>query len=126
MKYLSLDIETTSLTPSPDHILMVSMIVEETGHPEVPVEELPHFTCFVRQEKIEGDAYALAMNGWILDFISGRAENPTYEILNPDEWSAGATAFFLTQFGEEKITVAGKNAAGFDILFLPREVAKSF
>jgi oligoribonuclease (3'-5' exoribonuclease) len=61
MKYLSLDLETTCLQPSPKHILQVSMVVEDTDLALVPVTGLPHFTCFVKHDRIEGEAYALGM-----------------------------------------------------------------
>lgn len=126
MKYLSLDVETTCLQPSPDHILQFSCVVEDTELAGIPVEDLPHFTCFVKQPRIVGEAYALAMNGWILDFISGRVKNPPYPILSPAEWVVEAQEFILRHFGVQKVTVAGKNVAGFDIPFLPQELRKSF
>lgn len=139
MKYVSLDLETTSLEPSPRHILQVSMVVEDTTKPEVAVEDLPHFTCFVNHERIRGQAYALGMNGWILDILSGRNKTPQpYPILtwkdalfDDDEapegtWLVPALAFLDEQFGSSKITVAGKNVAGFDIPFLPKELKSRF
>src|SRR5581483_3412746 len=128
MKYVSLDLETTSLQPKPDHILMVSMVVEDTSSPIVPVEELPHFTCFVNPGRIQGEAYALGMNGWILDYISGRKKDAPYPVLLADyytareegkaNWEEAASEFLDLHFGKEKITVAGKNVASFDLKFL--------
>lgn len=132
MKYISLDLETSSLQPSPDHILQVSMVVEDTEQPEVPVEDLPHFTCFVNHADIKGQAYALGMNGWILDIISGRKENTTdYPIYAADErhrdyWIDHALEFLDHHFSTAKITVAGKNVAGFDIPFLTKELSRHF
>lgn len=142
MKYVSLDLETTCLQPDPKHILQISMVVEDTDHPEIPVSELPHFTCFVKHPRIEGEAYALGMNGWILDIISGRNKsNPIYPILSADPkgfeldvtgaavgtyWLEKALYFLRFHFGGNKITVAGKNVAGFDIPFLPKELSRSF
>jgi oligoribonuclease len=140
MKYLSLDLETTCLQPDPKHILQVSMVVEDTKS-ILPVEELPHFTCFVKHDRIEGEAYALGMNGWILDIISGRNKKPPYDILSGDPkgfalgaageavsnyWLDSALEFLHWHFGKDKITVAGKNVAGFDIPFLPKELRSRF
>lgn len=126
MKYLSLDLETTCLQPSPDHILQLSIVVEDTTKADIPVEELPHFTCFVKQPKIVGEAFALGMNGWILDFISGRVKNAPYPVLEPTMAWREARDFIEEHFGTTKVTVAGKNVAGFDIPFLPDEIRKSF
>jgi len=101
------------------------MVVEDTNDIK-PLSELPHFTCFVKQpEPITGSFYALGLNGWILDIISGRKENHTpYPILEPlgyfEAWQRSATLFLDDHFGNERITVAGKNVAGFDIPFLPK------
>lgn len=141
MKYISLDLETTSLQPDPKNILMLSMVVEDTNHPEVPVEELPHFTCFVKQqEPLSGEIYALAMNGWILDILAKRTKDPKYPIrtaypaLNTYTsengvvvhqniyWIEGAITFIKAHFGNKRVTIAGKNVAGFDMQFLPKEV----
>ena len=77
MKYVSLDLETTCINPKkPENILMISMVVEDPKNP-VPLKDLPHFTRFVKYSSISGESYALAMNNWILDIISGRKENKT-------------------------------------------------
>lgn len=141
MKYASLDLETSGLSPVTDQILQVSFVVEDTTRPEVPVENLPHFTCFVKHKRIEGGDFALAMNGWILDIISGR--NKTYKgypvltaypastvRMSEDGVSQGesiywvdqAKAFLKTHFGKDRVTIAGKNVAGFDIPFLPQDL----
>ncbi len=125
MKYLSLDLETTCLQPSPDHILQFSAVVEDTELKGIPVKDLPHFTCFVKHDRISGEAYALGMNGWILDFVSGRVKNPPYPVLNSVEWVLEAQEFIKRHFGTSKVTVAGKNVAGFDIPFLPESLRRS-
>lgn len=141
MKYVSLDLETTSLKPSPDHILMVSLVVEDTSD-ILPLDQLPHFTCFVKQkEPIQGDLFALGMNGWILDAISGRVKNEKYPIYTAYPatkndrsqechsilWTDRAKAFLQKHFSDGKrITVAGKNVAGFDMPFLPEDFRKMF
>lgn len=138
MKYLSLDIETTGLDPDSDQLLQVSMIVENTERPSVEVEALPHFTCFIKHERVVGNAYALGMNGWILDIISGRNPKSQHSVLKGknryeleengyfDTWILSAMKFLDTHFGKDRITVAGKNVAGFDIPFLPKVIRKRF
>lgn len=122
MKYLSLDIETTSLQPSPENILMISMIVEDTNDCKIPVYDLPHFTCFIKPNRIEGEAYALAMNAWILDYISERRTPAPYPIFKDYDWTQQAIVFINLHFCFEKVTVAGKNVASFDIKFLPERI----
>ena len=127
MKYLSLDLETTGVTEkSPENILQISAIVEDTSE-VLPLEKLPHFTAFIKQDKISGEPYALAMNSWIMDIISGRTKNTTdHKVYNSEEvWNE--FALFLEKhfpqdsFGKsKKIVVAGKNVAMFDLNFMPQ------
>jgi len=125
--YVSLDLETTCLTPNPNHILMFSFVLEDTDRPEVPVEELPHFTGFVDQPTITGSAFALSMNSWILDRLSGRSMEPSkYEIYNAENFEKGAVRFLHEAFRGRRGTVAGKNVAGFDLQFLPYTVKGCF
>ncbi len=129
MKYVSLDLETTGIEDkSPKNILMVSLVVEDPRN-MVPLDMLPHFTCFVRYPTISGEPYALAMNGWILDIISGRKDNKTgYPIYNQGEWIAEANKFLSHHFGdiEGKIPVAGKNVGTFDLKFMPEALQRRF
>ena len=124
MKYLSLDLETTSLNPSPNNILMLSAVVEDTKNIK-PLYDLPNFTCYIKHEEITGSAYALSMNHWILDIISGRAITE-FRIYDENEWQNHFKEFCRLHFGNKKITLAGKNVAGFDFQFLPKDVQKLF
>lgn len=129
MKYVSLDLETTCIEDKrPENILMISMVVEDPRN-LVPTDMLPHFTCFVKASTLSGEPYALAMNGWILDIISGRKVNTTnYPILSKEEWIKEADAFLVHHFGESKgkIPLAGKNVGTFDLGFLPESLKKRF
>lgn len=122
MKYISIDLETTGIEDKgPQHILQISMIVEDTLNIK-PLEQLPHFTAFIKQDKISGEPYALAMNAWILDIISGRKDNHTnYPIISLKELPGKIDAFLNEHFesGNGKIIFAGKNIAMFDANFLP-------
>lgn len=127
MKYVALDLETTSLNHDPDYVLQISMVVEDSSRPEIPVHELPHYTRFINSELIQGQPYALAMNSWILDYLSGRKKNPPYPIVDRWHWPTEAIAFLRQHLPETpKMTVAGKNVAGFDLRFLPFEVLDCF
>lgn len=127
MRYVSLDIETTGLRPQRDQILQLAMVVEDSRYPEVPVTELPYFCCLVKHEEYQGNAYALSLNAWILDLISGRVRHPTYPIYTQNEMVVIANAFLNDHLGLlGQINVAGKNAAGFDIPFLPTALSDRF
>lgn len=123
MKYLSIDIETTCVNPKkPENILQISMIVEDPTNP-LPLEKLPHFTCFIKHDRVEGEPYAMGMNGWIMDIISGRAEGK-HPIYKAKDWEEIALAFIRHHFGDStRIVAAGKNFAGFDQQFLPARLA---
>ncbi len=116
MKYLSLDLETTGLSPTLDQILMLSAVVEDSAV-ETPVEELPHYTCFVKHARYTGNAFALHLNSWILQILSGTNLTP-HPVLSIEETKMGFARFLDEQFGSNRIVVAGKNVAGFDIPFL--------
>lgn len=132
MRYCSLDLETTSLTPHPEHVLMLSAVIEDTARASgTAVERLEHFTRFVRPpEPMRGDAYALAMNGWILDIISGRdvAKNARgHAVVSTSELWEEFSAWLSERFGEgNRVVVAGKNVAGFDLQFFPPEIKRRF
>ena len=134
MKYVSLDIETTCLKPHPDHILGLSVVIEDSDFPEIPVEDLPHLTVIINQPVITGQAYALGLNSWILDFISGRQKDCPYPIIKPSELHPLLVSFMSEQFPDnyknpwspKKVTLAGKNVASFDYQFLPPEIQNMF
>lgn len=126
MKYVSLDIETTGVRPKQDQILQLALVVEDTTK-LMPIEELPYFCCLVKHEEYHGNAYALGLNAWILDIVSGRTNTGSpYPILTEEDMVTEANVFLSFHFPKGKINVAGKNAAGFDIPFLPTILSDRF
>lgn len=120
MIYVSIDIETTSLVPHPDHILQVAMVKEDTELADtVPVEELPYFCCFIDQPEIKGQAYALQMNAWILKLLAKVEKASPHPIYDVTDWQLKALGWLKEQIPSGKITAAGKNVGTFDLLFLP-------
>lgn len=128
MKYVSLDVETTGLDPENDQVLQISMVVEDTKNVNLNLYDLPHWTAYVRHDRYTAsNAFAVSLNGWIFDILSGRKkclngypivssaniafDLPNLNIIPPGE-------FLYKHFGDEKVTVAGKNAAGFDLPFI--------
>lgn len=125
MRYVSIDIETTGVRPQQDQILQLALVVEDTTK-RVPVEELPYFCCLVQHEEYHGNAYALALNSWILDVVSGRTKPVPYPIYSLDSMTERALEFLHLQLGIGRLNAAGKNAAGFDLPFLPRALRDRF
>ena len=68
MLYFSLDLETAGVTPKrPEGILMASFVFEDTSS-QVPVDQLPHFTCLIDHGPLLPGPFglvAMAMNAWI-------------------------------------------------------------
>lgn len=148
MKYVSLDLETTCLEPrEPKNILGISMVLEDTEKPDIPVTQLPCFTCIVGHERCEGTPYALALNAWIFMEIDKwqkgkQTKYPVYHPLNATSniqwlaglngmypegtWLAAAMKWLDFHFGTDRINVAGKNVAGFDMQFLPPMLQQRF
>lgn len=127
MKYVSIDIETTGVRPQVDQILQLALVVEDTRYPEIPVQELPYFCRIVKHEEYHGNPYALGLNAWILDLLSGRTKAVSpYPIVHIDGLASDANAFLNDQLGTGRFNAAGKNAANFDIPFLPEELARRF
>jgi oligoribonuclease (3'-5' exoribonuclease) len=126
MKYIALDLETTCINPKqPENIIMASLVYEDTNLKQLPkVEDLPHLTCFVKQEEYCGEAQALAMNAWILDILA-RDDESKYPILTLDQFTSRAIAFINHHFNR-KAVVAGKNVVGFDMQFLPDVLQAKF
>lgn len=117
MRYVSIDLETTGLDPRNDQILQIAAVVEDTQKAYLELEELPRFVCFVKRERYFGQAFALQLNSWIFKILAG-VQKTEYPILFPDAARNKLLEFFKAHFGDEKVVVAGKNAAGFDIPFL--------
>lgn len=155
MKYVSLDLETMGVHDrNPDRILMISMVIDDTKNPDVPVDELPSFTAIIRQPKIIGEPCACAMNAWLFVAIEysetkmteekfyikytdlgipqetvgkGITAGKTHKVLDMVVMEFLANKWLTEHFGtKDKITIAGKNAAGFDMTFLPPDLRERF
>lgn len=113
MKYISLDIETTGLDPVRCQVLEIALVWEDTDDIR-PIEELPSFHCYVDHPEIRGNAYALQMNQKILQEIAAGKGVAAGNV------SGLIQDFLTTVSGSDtlRLTVAGKNVAGFDLPFL--------
>jgi hypothetical protein len=69
MKYISIDIETSGLTPSNCEILSIGAIIEDTTNP-LSFNESSKFYAIIIHEMISGSPTALSMNSEILKLSS--------------------------------------------------------
>ena len=129
MRYLSIDLETTGLDPEQHEVLELAAIIDDLKDLR-PTDSLPRFQAYVVQPSYRGDPFALSMNAEILRkiamFRAGKIKNtennftelfldPSHLIFALRDWLRTHN-FDITQ----KITVAGKNVAGFDLQFIKR------
>lgn len=136
MRFISINIETTGLDPEYCQILQIGAVIEDTLN-VVPVDQLPKFKCIVEHAKYTGQAFALDMNQPILSILAKLqtsnkedrlAIRSEYNIL-PESLVAQSFSMWLNSNGlgpvnetvsQISITVAGKNFATFDKLFLEK------
>ncbi len=143
MKYLALDVETTSLDPVNGQLLQIGLCVDDLSDPK-PLDELPKMNIFVYHTEIKGQPFALYMNDWILRIIAEVDELPEGAIMS--DMAQLNSGLYTDENGnvvhtnnpvlnflkdhflgiKDKITIAGKNAAGFDIPFLPKSITSCF
>ena len=124
MKYICSGIETTGLNPKSCLILEIGMVMENTRL-KLPREQCPTFHCYLDYKHFIGEDFALNMNKAIIQRIKDLQEQPVLAceskslLLGPDAAVERMIQFISPLFPNEyKITIAGKNAASFDIPFL--------
>jgi oligoribonuclease (3'-5' exoribonuclease) len=128
MKVLSIDIETTGLDVVNDQILQFSGVVYDTKDFVTRFEDMPHFTFNLKHPRLTGDLYAIVLNAKLLEQILHKTSPyKTYDVINPDDYvelHKEFEMFLRKNFPDHcsskgiKIPVIGKNAAGFDVVFL--------
>lgn len=117
MRYLSLDIETTGLDPETCQIIELAAIVADTEDNEILLEELQTYHVLVEHDLYYGEAYALAMNKEILAELA----DPNFTDIKKiyvEDLADHFSNWLIQVLPDTKITVAGKNVASFDNLFL--------
>jgi len=126
-RYVSIDIETTGLDPGTSQVLEFAAVIEDWTS---PVESLPSLRLLVDHGAITGHPFALTMNARLIAELcrpnpSDRAPfGPDWpggsERVTPDQVGPAFTAFLSRHLPGVTPTLAGKNAATFDIPFLSR------
>lgn len=140
--YVSLDIETTSLTPNPNNVLSIALVIDNGG----AIEDLPNIRIMFLHTPDRYDDTATAMNPWLFGaraMARGHLKEEkaagllgehnaaktirAFEnhIVAPD-WTAAQDMLgcFLADYGP--MEVAGKNVESFDWKFLPEGVKSMF
>ena len=135
MRYCSIDIETTGLNPETCDILQFAVVLDDLCDPK-PLVDLPRFTTyFYKDEPISGEPYALSMHSQMFRKIAEAQRNGiefddrTGDRFMKIECLPDALSCFLLKNdwpvdkrNRLKVTVAGKNVAGFDLRFLNTKI----
>ena len=125
MRYLSVDIETTGLSPSNHQIIEFAAVLEDTSN-NTPVDKLPCWVTYFDHPQLLCDPYCVA-NFKLSEIISKtlaikKGATPG-NIVNTDSF-AKAFLTWVTGLGllaaGQRLTFAGKNVGAFDIQFLRR------
>jgi len=112
--YLAIDIETTGLDKSRSQILQLAAIWDDGAS---PVSQLQKFSTIVDNGPLTyGEPYALQLNSGLLKKIANTKERAG--ILAAPDAAMEFSQFVRRLNKNQRITVAGKNAAGFDVPIL--------
>ncbi len=123
MRYVSIDLETTGLDPERHHILEIAAVIDDTDHPEVPLDDLEKFHILV-QSPLAWDT-VLMHRELIEEIVTHPSmKDSTVKVVDPDIVLKDLSNFFF-EHNLQRPTVAGKNFYSFDYPFiklLPRFV----
>ena len=117
MRYISVDIEGTGINVDNCDILEFGAVADDLDE-GMPVEALPQFHCYFKQETYTGEAFGLAMNTEILRRIS--CEEEGYNYYNPNKFGHKFKMWLIDECGYDlesdrvTINVAGKNFGTYD------------
>ena len=119
MRYLSIDIETTGLDPEKCQIIEVGAVIDDLTKPDIAINDLPVYHCYVKQNEYSGTPFALSMHPEKFRRIAN--EEPGYNYLYPgDVWYDLKAFLLMNKWTEGPLILAGKNVASFDYQFLKR------
>lgn len=131
--FVSIDLETTGLDAQKCQILEIGLVFDnstvqvEHQHIDKYLETLPTARCYIKHERIVGEAYALMMNANIIKQLAlahrqrfSIAEDNTEIIRAYDaaQWVNDQIKTLIPFEQQKRVTVAGKNFQSFDIHFL--------
>jgi hypothetical protein len=124
MKYCSIAVATTGLNPRSNDVLEFSAIIEDTHHLKL-LENCPKIQRWIDKEFYRGNPQALASSSHIFTKICELREKKSKRLIISDDLSIHFANLLRPHFTEgsifkRPITIAGKNFATFDNLFLSR------
>lgn len=148
MKYVSLDIETTTLKHAPENVLSVALVIEDSDQ-DTPLAELPALKIIFLHEPSRYDDTATAMNPKLFAaraLLKGHLKPDKIEALVGKETAKGALDLFASYTKAENWAVAermikdflddhsisdtphmaGRNVGSFDWQFLPETIRELF
>lgn len=114
--YVSIDIETTGLNPDTCDIIEFGAVIDDLTS---AIDELPTFHRYITKNVFSGEPYALSMHAKKFERIA-KLEQP-YRYVSAEDLELSFYSWLKEQNifdSTEEITVAGKNFANFDLLFL--------
>jgi len=116
--YISIDIETTGLDPDYCQILEIGAVIDNWID---PIEQLSRFHCYVLNDQLVGEAYALSMHPVILRRIATQEKGfnyfqPSHIAFEFKLWLEINGLYPL----KKHLNVAGKNYGSFDRQFLSK------
>lgn len=117
MKYISIDLETTGLVAGQDQILQIGAIIEDTTL-KLSRELCPQIELYNWRESYTGNPFALALNANIFKKILELKKSNSPILISELHLINKFVDFIEQNFGKNKVVVAGKNVASFDIPFL--------
>lgn len=117
--YVSIDLETTGLSHDSD-ILEIAAIFDDGG----PIDQLRKFHSIIKYDKFKyAEMFAINMNDKLIEeILKGRSDKPYSALTAFENWLLGIRESLPKQENGElpRLTVAGKNAAGFDVPILAK------
>lgn len=122
----SLDIETTGLNPETCQILEIACLAWDLDHPDVHVDELPKFHCYVDNGLLLcGEPFAFSMHPEILRRIANGDKGwhyypPGVVVEHLRHWVKKVTGTLNDNKTTVHMAFAGKNFGAFDFQFLRR------
>ncbi len=128
MKFLSIDIETTGLDPQKNQILEFGAIAIDTSYPTVPY--IANFRAVFIHQELTGNPIALTMNAELINEINTvlKTKDFNYDlrqntlngiyVRNAEEFQSYFDEWLESINFTERLTLAGKNLASFDLKFI--------
>lgn len=126
MRFISIDIETTGLDPQKNQILEFGAIAIDTSYPTVPY--IADFRAVFIHQELTGNPIALTMNAELIneinivlkdkDFDYDKAYNYNIYVRNAEEFQKHFDEWLESIGFTERLTLAGKNLASFDLKFI--------